>query len=333
MTNNNILSALMAAGNMPQAQPRVFPPQAANATASALLDAALNSGGGEGPGTPKPPTKDERILINDLRKKLAASEVDMYDNARKTGEYSKGYIQHIVSAGKRLGLDPLTTLAVAMQETKIGNLDGNLGHILLSEKEKMDKDQAFAKLKEQHKDLHPEALAMAYFLKNKLDISKNKWKDEARQLQFYNGMGTISPKTEADYHKSLGLNPNIMYGLDLTKTGPINMAENPLYGKSVIDLRDNVLKQNPELLTFINDTISGKAPLIPYSLAQGIPTQAKPEWAGAGAPRSKATAARPADTAWDGSPVELINGEAFVRNNDDDLVPLFLWNNHKMRRR
>jgi hypothetical protein len=66
-------------------------------------------------------------------------------------------------------------------------------------------------------------------------------------IQAYNGLGKITPQTEKGYH---GFEMAKIYGVPLPKAG-IDMRKNPLYGKRVIDLRDNVIKKNPELVRYV----------------------------------------------------------------------------------
>jgi len=65
----------------------------------------------------------------------------------------------------------------------------------------------------------------------------------------YNGLGTVTPDTEKDYH---GFRMKKIYGVPVPASG-INMRKNPLYGKQIVDIRDNVLKQNPEFLKLVDE--------------------------------------------------------------------------------
>jgi hypothetical protein len=63
-----------------------------------------------------------------------------------------------------------------------------------------------------------------------------------------------------------------MYGIDTNKEA-INMNENPVYGKRVVNLRDSILKKNPDLVNLVNNNTNfnqggyfGNA----YSISGGI---------------------------------------------------------------
>jgi hypothetical protein len=55
-----------------------------------------------------------------------------------------------------------------------------------------------------------------------------------------------------------------IYGVPVPKEG-INMKKNPLYGKQIMDLRDNVLNQNPEYVNYLNTVYNSKDPVPVYS--------------------------------------------------------------------
>lgn len=62
-------------------------------------------------------------------------------------------------------------------------------------------------------------------------------KDEASIIQAYNGYGKINKGT--------------LYGID-TEKNPIDFNQNPIYGKKILDIRENIVKKNPELMALIN---------------------------------------------------------------------------------
>lgn len=262
-----------------------------------MINGLIPTGGGDDP-------KSDRLTIKDMRKKFAATGADMWEKANKTGDYSKRNIQHMAMAAKAVGIDPMTALALSMQETKLGEADGNLGHVLQKTMDEYAKNPEYQKLVSQYKDIDPNAIASMYHLKGKFDVADKKgMKDEALRLQLYNGTYLKPDYSERDYVASQGRDPNIMYGLDLRKTGPIDLLKNPLYGKTVLDLRENVLKQNPELLSFVNDTLAGKVPLMGNSPAQ-------PKVAG-------------------NKPIIEADGKQFVEDENGDLVDVATWNKLK----
>jgi hypothetical protein len=92
------------------------------------------------------------------------------------------------------------------------------------------------------------------FYKDKLDEAKRaKINDELLQIQYYNGLGTVTPKTEKNYH---GFEMQKIYGVPIP-AGGINMRKNPLYGKQIKDLRDNVILQNAYIKGLLNQKQKG----------------------------------------------------------------------------
>lgn len=123
-----------------------------------------------------------------------------------------------------------------LAETGWGNADDNIGHVLNGKGEN-PADQfvnAYINKMKYADDLHI--------------------KDPLKRLQVYNGMGSVYPTTEQQYH---GFKANAFYGVPVPKTG-INLAKNPLYGKEIVDLRDNVLKKNPRFVSFMDNLYGNK---------------------------------------------------------------------------
>lgn len=155
-----------------------------------------------------------------------------------SGEYDKDFIEYIVSAAKSEGVDPYTALAVALQETGL-DPNGNVGHIIGDQDVELSGNDVYDFVK----ILKYKAGEYA----DKIGIDKN---DEERRIQAYNGFGRVKPSTEADYH---GFNMKKIYGVPLSEKG-IDMKENPLYGRQIIDIRDNVLKGNKDLVNLVENT-------------------------------------------------------------------------------
>jgi len=186
--------------------------------------------------------------IEDKRKVLATSGQPIRPNVDITsGEYDLDVLKGIIESAKRKKLpieDVKNLAAIAFQETKFGKTDENLGHV----------SENF----ESRSDL--EALTNAYITKMK-EADRLGIKDEAKRLQVYNGLKLITPDTEKDYH---GFKMKKIYGVPVPKEG-INMKKNPLYGKQIMDLRDNVLNQNPEYVNYLNTVYNSKDPVPVYS--------------------------------------------------------------------
>jgi len=174
--------------------------------------------------------------------------------------YDKNTIQYILDAAKRYNYDPYTALAVALQETNLGKKGENIGHTLYhSEKfpSKLKLGMESMNLDKKETDKIYAADNMVRMLLEKKNYAEDLgYDDELHHLQAYNGLGTVYPKTENWYH---GYDMSKIYGVDLPKTG-IDMNKNPLYGKQIIDLRENVIKKNPELLEIAKTYINPGAP-------------------------------------------------------------------------
>ena len=202
---------------------------------------------------PKPkstPAKSspKTFKIEDKRKVLTTSGQPIRPNVDITsGEYDLEVLKGIIESAKRKKLpieDVKNLAAIAFQETKFGKEDENLGHVLEDLTSRSDL----------------EALTNAYITKMK-EADRLGIKDDATRLQVYNGLGVVKPSTEQGYH---GFKMKKIYGVPVPSTG-INMKKNPLYGKQVMDLRDNVLNQNPEYVKYLNTMYNSKDPVPVYS--------------------------------------------------------------------
>lgn len=178
------------------------------------------------------------MKIVDYRTKRATTGKKLLPEHSKSGGYEfeknlKPVLQYALTKG--LGEEDLYNLsAMAMAETEWGKKDDNIGHVLNGD----GGDYA-------------EMFVNAY-INNMEYADKLGIKDPIKRLQVYNGLGTVTPSTEKDYH---GYEMQKIYGVDIPKKG-INMKKTPLYGIEVTDLRDNVLKKNPNFIKNIKDTIS-----------------------------------------------------------------------------
>jgi hypothetical protein len=165
-----------------------------------------------------------------------------------SGKYPSKDIYGIVKAAKRYNLDPYDLLSVSLQETGLNKKGEGLGQIKMSDNEiindiptKMDTEE------EGVKDEY-DMFARAYMSKMKY-ADRLGIKDPATRMQTYNGLGKITPNTEKGYH---GFAMQSIYGVPLPKEG-IDMRKNPLYGKRVLDLRDNVLRKDEQLANYIKN--------------------------------------------------------------------------------
>ena len=193
----------------------------------------------------KPKNNSRTLNVVDPRKKMATTNKPLRPNSDLvSGKYNSKHLDKLMQEAKRQGLsksDMMNLSAMGFQETKWGRSDGNIGHVLGNWKG----DDYYQKFISAYKEKMKEA--------DRLGI-----KDPATRLQVYNGLGTVTPKTEKNYH---GFEMQKIYGVPIPKGG-INMKKNPLYGTQVIDIRDNVLANNPEYLQYMDSIY--KAPVPKY---------------------------------------------------------------------
>lgn len=176
------------------------------------------------------------VKFEDPRKISATTGKAINPNADlKSGYYDDATIRRIVEAAYRHGVDPYTAVSIGLQETGLGKTDDNIGHVTGPQAEK----DLGAKSEEEY---------FVLTIKDKMKYAdKLGIKDDLTRIQAYNGLGNVYPTTESGYH---GFNMQKIYGVPLTKKG-INMRKNPLYGKRVVDLRENVIKNNPTVNEYV----------------------------------------------------------------------------------
>jgi hypothetical protein len=75
----------------------------------------------------------------------------------------------------------------------------------------------------------------------------------------YNGLGKIFPSTEQKYH---GFKMKKIYGVPVPQGG-LSLRDNPLYGKQVVDIRENVLKKNPEVVQYVESLYKKDGGVLP----------------------------------------------------------------------
>jgi hypothetical protein len=216
-------------------------------------------GGGAEPFLPWHGNYRRPTVIQDNRKINATTGKPINPNTDlKSGTYSTDVIDDIIKASKHYGLDPYELLAVGLQETNLGKTDENVGHVLhdpgqyqylLSNPGKTNSRGQFNL--NQNQIVNPWIQDMAAFYKSKMnEAERNNETDPLMKIQYYNGTRSIYPTTEQKYHKGT---MNSFYGVPVPKEG-ISMRENPLYGKRITDLKNNVIMADPVLKKYIQDT-------------------------------------------------------------------------------
>lgn len=203
--------------------------------------------------------KQKGIVLTDTRKVSGATNLPIQKS--RTGEYDYEMIANIIKAAKDEGVDPNTALAIGLQESGLGSQGENVGQVnwgtLKQNTERYNEYQkAVGSSKE---DVYKDARSLAFMLRksaedaDKAGYTADKF-DEGQRLQAYNGYGKIGANND--------IGAKQLYGIDLTKN-TIDMAKTPLYGKTIVDVRDNIIKANAEIQELINahnlpdDEISG----------------------------------------------------------------------------
>lgn len=172
--------------------------------------------------TPADLNKRPTVKITDNRVIDQSSGLKLTDKNKKGSKADIGLVRQITLEANRAGVDPYTMLSLALQETGLT-------------KEWLDNPFHFSNSKADN--VIRESIE---FFKSKLKLADSKGKKtEADKIQAWNGYGKISPKSE--------YNSNVYYGINVSKT-PLDMSKNPVYGKRIIDLRENVIKKNPEIV-------------------------------------------------------------------------------------
>lgn len=184
---------------------------------------------------------NNKIRINDTRKISPTSGKPLRDIDRKSLDVNREDVSSIVENAKKAGIDPLTALAISYQETGFNQEGRGLYNL---------NPQIFGKpvgnAEEGMKSLQ-EQFRIARDLQKRGVIPNT----EDYYIQGNNGYGTIK-RGHSDLEGA-----HKIYGLDIPEQG-INMKSNPLYGKTVLSLRD-LLKLNPDIMNMINESSNKKA--------------------------------------------------------------------------
>jgi len=200
-----------------------------------------------------PPARRKVHSLKDTRKTRATTNKPINPNVDLvSGEFSLQPLNDLMHYAKKQGLskeDMYNLAAIDLQETRWGETDNQTGHVR--------GDYGRENLSENFVEAYKYKMKEA----DRLGIS-----DPAERLQVYNGRGKIFPNTEEDYH---GFKMKKIYGVPVPKEG-LDLKKNPLYGKQIIDIRDNVLKKNAWLAEYVDSVDASRtAPykkLQPYSV-------------------------------------------------------------------
>lgn len=180
-------------------------------------------------------TEYPTIPIQDNRTTLAVSGNPIRPNRdRLTGNYPSWTMVRSILAAQKEGLDPYDMLAIPLKETQMGKLNReNPGHL------------DYRNHKNLRTDLFSGEDLMAQYFKKGVE----KYPDnELLAIQNYNGLGTLGRTNDL----TRSGRSDSAYGMPIPKEG-FNMRKNPLYGKNHVDIRDNVLRQDPNVQQLIQN--------------------------------------------------------------------------------
>lgn len=191
------------------------------------------------------PPKKKMIQLLDKRTTNPVTGQPMSDRLRKSLNIDpEGGVRDIIAHAKAKGIDPYTALALSYQETGLGT----------------DSQGGFYHLNPDYYS-HPFANPqqgvdnIVGLFKYAKDMQKKGIvpQGEASFLQGYNGYGKIK-RGHADLDGASSI-----YGYPIPDEG-ISFKKNPLYGKTVISLRDEILKKNADIQQMVNATPAYSAP-------------------------------------------------------------------------
>lgn len=192
------------------------------------------------------PKDTRRLKIQDLRKLNPATGQPWKGDAPMSATVNPDVIDFVIKQAMNKGVDPNTALAIALQETKLGNLNEDVG-------------SAWATLPDQgiENPYEQGANSLVKALADKLQYAKRLGYDrkgEAFALQAYNGYGKLMPRgTGAGVPAT-----EYYYGIPTTRSNPLNMATNPVYGKTIMSVRDEIIRKNPEIQKAIQKAMASR---------------------------------------------------------------------------
>lgn len=182
----------------------------------------------------KPKDTQTSIPIQDTRKTDVITGKKIVDKGNLSKKIDSQTAKEIISEARKAGIDPLTALAISYQESGIAKgKPFNLNPDVFG--------KPFGNAQEGIQSLK-NMFAYAKSLQNKGKIPSS----EEYFLQGNNGYGKIK-KGHADLEGSTSI-----YGLPIPDEG-INFMKNPLYGKRILDIRDNILKNNQNIQSLLNE--------------------------------------------------------------------------------
>jgi len=174
------------------------------------------------------------------------------DYSKLHGSFDATFVEEVVKKALARGIDPYTALAIPHVETG-GTPSGSANPFAVN----YENPQQLEKL------IADPIGASLDILRQKLKLADKLGYDTyAKMVQMYNGMGTLTQGA---------VGGKKAYGIEIPDEG-IKMRENPLYGKRVEDVRNNILMQNEELVSFVESLMKDyPQPTFPSTLYKPEP--------------------------------------------------------------
>ncbi len=196
-----------------------------------------------GSGDPEPlplykPKDTTLIQLDDKRKINPATGMPYKTMGSKGIKANEDDIKAIIAHAKAKGIDPKTALAIALQETNIGQADPNYGSAWST-----FEDEGLPDDRNKYANVLAKAIKEKMAYANELRGKGILPKGEEYDLQTYNGLGMLKPTA------SVGgvAQDTSYYGIPVTAQRPLDLKKNPAYGKIVRQLRDEVIGTNPRI--------------------------------------------------------------------------------------
>lgn len=187
------------------------------------------------------PVKPNLVKVVDGRKVDAATGKKITDTNKLSYDADPLLLKEIVTKAQKYGIDPYTALAMAHQETGYAMPKPNKyfpdaikasNPFTVGAKDQFPNGQRIGEWMQSNPQANSIDAFMTLYKDKVARAQRIGKKDEASVVQGWNGYGKI---------------PAGSYGMD----SEIDMNQNPIYGKRIIDLRDNVIKKNPDIVKMV----------------------------------------------------------------------------------
>lgn len=214
----------------------------------------VGAAGAAAAGGPVVPVKPAPVLmkINDTRRINPGTGQPFSQNTigAKSTNADVAVLKAIIAHAKAHGQDPYTNLAIGMQESDFGRKNPDFGMATA-----YDPDKRIPLT--DRVNIGASKLAMA--MKEKLAYAAQLQKSgkikpgEDYALQAYNGYGDLRSRLMKEGNDNKYV-PQRWYGNMITGDTPFLMSEHPLYGRTIISLRDEILKKHPDVKKLVDTT-------------------------------------------------------------------------------